>query len=227
MGRVIKRSQMAGCLAGHRKVVATNGCFDILHIAHKRLLEHARSLGDVLVVALNNDTSVRGLKGAGRPVVPQEERAEMLAAFGFVDFVVVFGGRTAESIMGCIKPSIYIKGGEYTDADIPERSVVEEHGGKVVFLPMIHDYSTSQMVSDLGSVTERQHVTFALWDKFEAELLKPAQAGEHGVMLSANGMLISHRAGFDWRDGQLNPDPVLLRRDVSPRYRLCAKVAGG
>ena len=116
-------------------IVFTNGCFDILHAGHVRYLNAAKALGDVLIVGLNNDESVRRLKGEGRPVNPSEDRAEVLAALRAVDHVVVFGEATAEELVRQLKPDIYVKGGDYSLETLPEAQIVGSYGGKTVLIP--------------------------------------------------------------------------------------------
>jgi len=131
-----------------RKVVLTNGCFDLLHIGHVRYLRKARELGDTLAVALNDDASVRALKGAGRPVVPAAQRAEVLAALSSVDYVTIFSEATAEQVVETLRPDIYVKGGDYPEAEraMPEARIVAGYGGIVVFLDFEAGSSTSAMI---------------------------------------------------------------------------------
>src|SRR5688500_2506340 len=148
MGRVVTRDQLPDALAAARaagqRVVLTNGCFDLLHVGHVRGLRAARALGDLLVVGLNSDRSVRGLKGEGRPLVPQTERAELLAALEPVDLVVIFDEPTAERLAELVRPAVYAKGGDYAadgaafDARrLPEAHVVTAHGGETVLVPLV------------------------------------------------------------------------------------------
>ncbi|MCL5026402.1 MAG: adenylyltransferase/cytidyltransferase family protein [Chloroflexi bacterium] len=130
-------------------LVLTNGCFDLLHPGHLHLLEGARSLGDVLVVGLNSDASVRGLKGEDRAFIPQEGRALLLAGFACVDHVVIFNESTAEALVRALQPDVYVKGGDYAPVGEnapPEAAVVTEHGGRVAILPTVPGYSTSALV---------------------------------------------------------------------------------
>lgn len=127
-------------------VVFTNGCFDILHAGHVRYLAAARALGDCLIVGLNSDESVRGLKGPTRPVNGEEDRAEVLAALSAVDYVVVFGDRTAEGLVADIKPDIYVKGGDYCVEDLPEAKVVKAYGGRTVLVPEVPGRSSSSII---------------------------------------------------------------------------------
>src|SRR5437763_11670845 len=114
------------------KIVATNGCFDLLHVGHVRYLQAARALGDLLVVGINADTSVRRLKGPARPLVPEAERAELLAALECVDHVVSFEEDTPEALIADVRPHVHVKGGDYRPEDLPEASLVRELGGEVI-----------------------------------------------------------------------------------------------
>ena len=132
-----------------RQVVFTNGCFDLLHPGHIETLEKARELGDVLVVGLNSDRSVRETKGTGRPIVPEEERAEVLAALECVDAVVIFDEPTPREIVAALRPDILVKGGDWASDKIIGREEVEEAGGQVVSVPVVAGYSTSAMVEKI------------------------------------------------------------------------------
>jgi rfaE bifunctional protein nucleotidyltransferase chain/domain len=133
------------------RIALTNGCFDLLHVGHIRSLEHAASLADVLVVGLNSDASVRALKGQARPLLPADERAELIAALECVDLVSVFPELTAEALVAALKPDVYVKGGDYSDSSLPEAAIVRSYGGEVVFAPMIPDVSTTSIVNRLRS----------------------------------------------------------------------------
>jgi rfaE bifunctional protein nucleotidyltransferase chain/domain len=126
-------------------VVATGGCFDLLHPGHIRTLEAARALGDCLVVCLNSDTSVRRLKGAGRPIVAQEDRAAILRALRCVDDVVIFDEDTPETLLERLRPDVWVKGGDYTVADLPEAQVVARWGGRVEVLPLLQGRSSTRL----------------------------------------------------------------------------------
>jgi rfaE bifunctional protein nucleotidyltransferase chain/domain len=128
------------------RVVFTNGCFDLLHVGHTRYLQAARALGDVLVVGVNSDASVRRLKGQERPIVPEAERAELLAALACVDYVTLFDQDTPEQLLACLRPDIHCKGGDYRAEDLPETPLVRSWGGKVVILPLTPARSTSRLV---------------------------------------------------------------------------------
>jgi D-beta-D-heptose 7-phosphate kinase/D-beta-D-heptose 1-phosphate adenosyltransferase len=127
-------------------VVATGGCFDLLHRGHVALLTAARSLGDALVVCLNSDASVRRAKGPDRPLVTQEDRARVLTALGCVDGVVVFDEATPAEVLARLKPDVWVKGSDYSGQAIPEAAVVEAAGGRVVLLPVVDGYSTTRLV---------------------------------------------------------------------------------
>ncbi len=132
-----------------RTVVWTNGCFDLLHVGHVRNLEAARARGDVLVVGINSDASVRGLKGTGRPIVPAGERAEVIAALACVDHVVIFEERTPEAALARLQPEVHCKGADYAPPNgkpIPEARVVQAYGGRIEFLPLLPDLSTTDLV---------------------------------------------------------------------------------
>ena len=131
--------------AAGKKVVFTNGCFDILHSGHVDLLTRARALGDALVVAINTDTSVARMKGPNRPIIPQDERAELLGGFEVVDFVCMFNEDTPLEAILAIKPDILVKGADWT-ANIVGQTEVEGWGGKVVALSLVEDRSTSGIV---------------------------------------------------------------------------------
>ena len=129
-----------------QRVVFTNGCFDLLHPGHIRCLEQARSLGDLLVVAINSDASVRQLKGNGRPLVPQEERAEILAALAVVDYVVIFDALTPRELIVRLRPDVLAKGGDWGPDEIVGREEVESAGGCVVSIPLEPGYSTTSIL---------------------------------------------------------------------------------
>lgn len=140
-----------------RRVVFTNGCFDLLHPGHIGSLEKARSLGDVLIVGLNSDASVRQLKGAGRPVLPERERAEILAALECVDAVVIFDELTPREVIARLLPDILVKGGDWASDQIVGREEVEAAGGRVVSIPVVAGYSTTEILRKIreGAPTPR------------------------------------------------------------------------
>ncbi len=129
-----------------KTVVTTNGCFDILHVGHLRSLRQAKAKGDVLIVGINSDASVRALKGKGRPIVPARERAEMVAALEPVDAVVIFREKDPRAWLGRLKPRVHAKGGDRTMGEIVEREIVEKNGGAVVLLPIRKGRSTTNII---------------------------------------------------------------------------------
>lgn len=144
---------------GDQRVVFTNGCFDLLHPGHINTLEAARGLGDALVVGINSDASVRKLKGTGRPVVCELERAEILAALECVDAVVIFDDLTPRETIAALLPDVLVKGGDWADDQIIGRQEVEAAGGRVASVPVVPSYSTTTILQSIGdlpasSVTE-------------------------------------------------------------------------
>jgi D-beta-D-heptose 7-phosphate kinase/D-beta-D-heptose 1-phosphate adenosyltransferase len=144
---VLQQRQQCG-----ETIVLTNGCFDLLHVGHIQSLQQARALGDCLVVALNDDASVRLLKGERRPVLPQQERARILAALECVDYVTIFSEPTPLALITHLRPNVLVKGGDYTPATVVGREVVEAYGGRVCILPSVPGVSTTEI---LGSIVER------------------------------------------------------------------------
>ena len=153
MGRVLSVRDLVDererLRARGKQVVLTNGHFDLLHVGHLRYLQQARALGDVLVVGVNSDASTAARKGPDRPIVPQDERAELLAALSCVDFVVVFDAVTAEDLVAAVRPDIYAKGGDYSGPGappLPEAQVVAAYGGRIIILPELPGHSTTELV---------------------------------------------------------------------------------
>jgi D-beta-D-heptose 7-phosphate kinase/D-beta-D-heptose 1-phosphate adenosyltransferase len=132
-----------------RRVVFTNGCFDLLHPGHIRSLEQARALGDALIVGLNSDASVHELKGPGRPVLPEQERAEILAAMECVDAVIIFNEPTPREVIAALLPDVLVKGGDWPGNQIVGREEVEAAGGKVVSVPVVPGYSTTAILKKI------------------------------------------------------------------------------
>jgi rfaE bifunctional protein nucleotidyltransferase chain/domain len=132
--------------AAGRRIVFTNGCFDLLHIGHVRYLRQAKSLGEILVVAVNSDRSVAQLKGPSRPINVQNERAEVVAALTGVDYVTIFDDIDPYRIISVLKPSILVKGGDWTKETTVGRDIVEAEGGKVVVLPYVEGISTTTLI---------------------------------------------------------------------------------
>ncbi|MBN9389450.1 MAG: adenylyltransferase/cytidyltransferase family protein [Chloroflexi bacterium] len=149
--------------AAGKRVVFTNGCFDLIHLGHVRYLEEARALGDVLVLGLNSDSSVRQLKGPQRPLVNEQERAALMSALRPVDHVVIFEELTADNILLELKPAIYVKGGDYSLSDaadtathkpkpLPEEPTVRSYGGQVVLIPFLPGHSTTDLIRHILQV---------------------------------------------------------------------------
>jgi rfaE bifunctional protein nucleotidyltransferase chain/domain len=136
------------------RIIFANGCFDVLHVGHVRYLAGARELGDVLVVGVNSDDQVARLKGFGRPVLPAEERAEIVAALESVSYVTVFEEPTVEQLLLALKPDVHAKGTDYTEDSVPERDVVRSFGGKVAIVGDPKDHSTSEILARLGGEVE-------------------------------------------------------------------------
>jgi len=135
-----------------KKIVFTNGCFDLFHTGHLHLLEEAKKLGDVLIVAINSDQSVKRLKGAQRPIFDENERAKIIAALGFVDYVVVFEEDTPFELIEELKPDIIVKGGDYTVERVVGRDIVESYGGRVHIIPLLEGVSTSSLIEKIKNL---------------------------------------------------------------------------
>ena len=138
------------------RLVATGGCFDLLHPGHLSLLRQARALGDALVVCVNSDESVRRRKGPGRPIVPAADRIALLEALEPVDAVIIFDEDTPAALLETVRPDVWVKGGDYTIGDLPEEPVVRRHGGRIVIIPLVGGYSTSRLVSAARSAAQSQ-----------------------------------------------------------------------
>jgi len=154
MGKIVSleelRSLRAGWRAQGRTLVLTNGCFDLLHVGHVQFLEAARRLGDVLVVGLNSDSSARRLKGPKHPLLPQADRATVLAALRAVDYVVVFEETTAEALVRALQPEVYVKGGDYAqNKELPEADDVAQYDGRVEILPLVPGRSTTGLIETI------------------------------------------------------------------------------
>jgi rfaE bifunctional protein nucleotidyltransferase chain/domain len=156
MENVLGREELIERMAAARKngarVVLANGCFDVIHVGHIRYLEGARSLGDILVVGINSDEQVVLQKGAGRPVLSANERAEIVAALEPVTYVTIFNEPTVEQLLLALKPDVHAKGTDYTTDTVPERDVVRSYGGQVAIVGDPKDHSTSEIIARLGGV---------------------------------------------------------------------------
>ncbi|HEY0545712.1 MAG TPA: adenylyltransferase/cytidyltransferase family protein [Pyrinomonadaceae bacterium] len=153
--RILDRNRLIARVAIARKngarVVLANGCFDLLHVGHVRYLEGARALGDILIVGINSDEQVRALKGAGRPFMPERERAEIIASLRAVDIVTIFSEPTVEALIRAIRPDVHAKGTDYTGESVPERDVVLSCGGRVAIVGDPKDHSTTEMLRNVIS----------------------------------------------------------------------------
>ena len=146
-------AQFCENLRREKKIVFTNGCFDIIHAGHVRYLTAAKNFGDVLIVGLNSDNSVRQLKGASRPINNQADRAEVLLALKPVDYVIIFEELTAENLITQVKPDIYVKGGDYTLDTLPEAKIVQSYGGRVEFVKLVAGKSTSNIIKKIEATS--------------------------------------------------------------------------
>ena len=155
MGVVVTDAELVSRIAADRSagrtIALANGCFDILHVGHVRYLEGARAEADRLVVAINDDASVRALKGDGRPILPGAARAELVAALRVVDYVVLFGDLTVERLLRLLTPDVHCKGTDYTVDSVPERDVVRAYGGRTVIVGDPKDHSTRELLRRLGA----------------------------------------------------------------------------
>ena len=148
LSQILQLQQQQG-----KKVVFTNGCFDLLHVGHVRYLQYARDLGDLLVIAVNSDQSVQSLnKGPGRPLTPFDQRMEMLAALTCVDYIVKFDESTPLQIIEILQPDVLVKGGDWTIDQIVGKDVVEKRGGTVTSIPLITDVSTSLIIERIQKI---------------------------------------------------------------------------
>lgn len=149
--RIIKDLKAKG-----KRIVFTNGCFDLLHIGHVRYLEKARALGDVLVVGVNSDSSVRKLKGPKRPILSEEERAEILSGLGCVDYVTLFDEIDPLKLITSLQPDVLVKGGDWTKEQTVGKEVVERSGGEVVIVPFVKGASTSNLIETILEKYEKR-----------------------------------------------------------------------
>lgn len=152
-GKILPREELlrraADCRAQRQRIVLANGCFDILHVGHIRYLEGARREGDVLVVAVNSDRSVRELKGQGRPVLAEHDRAELVAAIAVVDYVTIFDEPTVEPLLTALRPDVHAKGTDYTAETVPERELAAKLGVRVAIVGDPKDHSTRALLERL------------------------------------------------------------------------------
>src|ERR1041384_5453056 len=156
---VLDREELVNQVTAARKagarIVLANGCFDVLHVGHIRYLAGARELGDILIVGINSDEQVTIQKGAGRPVMPANERAEIVAALESVTYVTIFDEPTVQQLLLALKPDVHAKGTDYTTDTVPERDVVRSYGGQVAIVGDPKDHSTSEIIARLGGANGR------------------------------------------------------------------------
>jgi D-glycero-beta-D-manno-heptose 1-phosphate adenylyltransferase len=153
MGKIVSQDELVRITAREkrdgRRIVFTNGCFDLLHPGHVRCLSQARALGDVLVVAINSDRSVRGNKGSERPLIAEQDRAEVLAALGAVDYVTIFDEPTPRALIARMLPNVLVKGADWAPDQVVGREEVEAAGGRVVSIPLAPGYSTTKLIQKI------------------------------------------------------------------------------
>jgi rfaE bifunctional protein nucleotidyltransferase chain/domain len=147
--RIAEEARKAG-----RTVVFANGCFDLIHVGHIRYLQAAREMGDILILAVNGDSSVQELKGPGRPLMPELERAEILAALQCVDYLVLFNDQTADRLLREIRPDIHAKGTDYSEETVPERETVLGYGGRIAIVGDAKEHSTRDYLKRISGETE-------------------------------------------------------------------------
>ncbi len=156
MDRVLNREELTSKVAEARqrgaRIVLANGCFDVLHVGHVRYLAGARELGDILIVGINSDEQVALQKGAGRPVLPASQRAEIVASLEPVTYVTIFDEPTVEQLLLALKPDVHAKGTDYTAETVPERDVVRSYGGQVAIVGDPKDHSTTAIIARLGGL---------------------------------------------------------------------------
>jgi rfaE bifunctional protein nucleotidyltransferase chain/domain len=159
MGRVLTQAELLAAVSADRgagqSIALANGCFDVLHVGHIRYLEGSAAEADILVVAVNDDHSVRLLKGAGRPIMPADERAELVAAIRGVDYVVVFPGSSVAAIIEALRPDVHCKGTDYTVESVPERAVVAAYGGRTAIVGDPKDHSTTALLRRMKMPNEK------------------------------------------------------------------------
>jgi len=148
-------SQLKKIIQEHKKrgqkVVLANGCFDLIHLGHIRYLKESKKKGDILVVALNSDSSVRVLKGKGRPILNQKERTEIISSFSFIDYITFFKENNVEKVLLALKPDIHAKGSDYSEETVPEKETVKGYGGSITITGGPKIRSTSQLIKEIAS----------------------------------------------------------------------------
>jgi D-glycero-beta-D-manno-heptose 1-phosphate adenylyltransferase len=154
MGKVLSREALVAAVAADRaagrSIAFANGCFDILHVGHTRYLAASAEEAEVLIVAINDDASVRQLKGEGRPILPADARAELVAALACVDYVVVFAELTVGPLLEAVRPDVHCKGTDYTVESVPERAIVQAYGGRTAIVGDPKDHSTRELLARIA-----------------------------------------------------------------------------
>jgi rfaE bifunctional protein nucleotidyltransferase chain/domain len=154
MAPILDRPQLIETITNKRqngaKIVLANGCFDLFHVGHIRYLAGAKALGDILIVGINSDEQVRKLKGKNRPLMPENERAEIVSALRFVDFVTIFPEPTVTELIRAIRPDFHAKGTDYTTETVPEREIVREYGGQVAIVGDPKDHSSTELIGKVS-----------------------------------------------------------------------------
>jgi rfaE bifunctional protein nucleotidyltransferase chain/domain len=153
MNKLVTKVQLVKIIdtlrAKKKTIVFTNGCFDILHVGHIRYLQQAKSMGDILIVGVNSDESAKKIKGEPRPIVPENERSEIIAALNCVDYVTIFSETTPDNLICLIKPDIHVKGGDWKIQHLPEAKLVQSYGGKVIIANHIEGHSTTNLLKEI------------------------------------------------------------------------------
>ncbi len=152
---ILERSRLVARVSIERRngarIVLANGCFDLFHVGHVRYLAGAKTLGDILIVGINSDQQVRKLKGENRPFMPERERAEIVSALKFVDFVTIFDEPSVTELIRAVRPDFHAKGTDYTPESVPEREIVKEYGGKTAIVGDPKDHSSTDLIKLVGS----------------------------------------------------------------------------
>ena len=155
MKKLYSLTQLTKIIEGQKKkgkqVVLANGCFDLIHIGHIRYLKESKKKGDVLVVALNSDSSVRKLKGKGRPILNENERAEIISSFSFVDYITFFNEEKVDKVLLSLEPHVHAKGSDYTEETVPEKETVQDYGGKIAITGGPKVKSTSKLIEEIAA----------------------------------------------------------------------------